>query len=118
MVDGDATLDGQINIDDYLAIDKGYQNEQSGTYTGPIGFFEGDFDHNGTIDFNDYALIDASYAAQGGGQAASEISLHTSEFGSAYTGALAADIAALPEPGSLALLGCGLITFCIRKRRN
>lgn len=118
LVDGDANLDGTISIDDYLAIDRGFAEYQTGTYAGTLGFFEGDFNHDGIIDFQDYAKIDASYAAQEGGQAASEISLHTSEFGAAYSAAFAADFAALPEPGSLAMLGCGLITCIMRKRRN
>ena len=57
---GDANLDGQINFDDYVALDNGFNN-------GLTGWANGDFNSDGEINFDDYVLIDASFNAQGGG---------------------------------------------------
>ena len=56
---GDANLDGQINFDDYVALDNGFNN-------GLSGWSNGDFNSDGEINFDDYVLIDASFNGQGG----------------------------------------------------
>ena len=55
---GDATLDGQINIDDYGHID---------TSVGLIsdGWFNGDFNYDGKINIDDYGIIDVNVGVQG-----------------------------------------------------
>ena len=50
---GDATLDGKINIDDYIAIDGGIQHALT-------GWSNGDFNYDGKINIDDYTLMDAA----------------------------------------------------------
>jgi hypothetical protein len=56
---GDATLDGKINIDDYVKIDSGI----AGGYT---GWVNGDFNYDGKVNIDDYTtVIDANIGNQG-----------------------------------------------------
>jgi probable HAF family extracellular repeat protein len=56
---GDATLDGKINIDDYVKIDSGI----AGGYT---GWSNGDFNYDGKVSIDDYiTVIDANIGNQG-----------------------------------------------------
>jgi hypothetical protein len=55
---GDADLNGRVNIDDYLRIDRGIAN-------GLSGYANGDFDYNGVITADDFMLIDRAFLAQG-----------------------------------------------------
>jgi hypothetical protein len=55
---GDATLDGQINIDDYTRID-------SGIAAGLTGWLNGDFNYDGKINIDDYTIIDGNLPNQG-----------------------------------------------------
>ena len=51
---GDATLDGKLNIDDYVRID-------SGISSGLSGWINGDFNYDGKVNIDDYATsIDAN----------------------------------------------------------
>jgi hypothetical protein len=55
---GDATLDGKINIDDYVKIDSGI----AGGYT---GWVNGDFNYDGKVSIDDYiTVIDANIGNQ------------------------------------------------------
>jgi autotransporter-associated beta strand protein len=57
---GDATLDGKINIDDYVKIDSGI----AGSYT---GWVNGDFNYDGKVSIDDYiTVIDANIGNQSG----------------------------------------------------
>src|SRR5207244_1974979 len=57
---GDATLDGKINIDDYVKIDSGI----AGGYT---GWVNGDFNYDGKVSIDDYiTVIDANIGNQNG----------------------------------------------------
>jgi autotransporter-associated beta strand protein len=57
---GDATLDGKINIDDYVKIDSGI----AGGYT---GWVNGDFNYDGKVSIDDYiTVIDANIGNQSG----------------------------------------------------
>jgi hypothetical protein len=47
---GDATLDGKINIDDYVRID-------TGLAAGATGWSNGDFNYDGKINIDDYTQI-------------------------------------------------------------
>jgi hypothetical protein len=56
---GDATLDGKINIDDYVRID-------SGIAAGLTGWSNGDFNYDGKVSIDDYiTVIDANIGNQG-----------------------------------------------------
>ena len=54
---GDANHDGEVNFDDYVLIDNGFNN-------GLSGFGNGDFNYDGAIDFDDYVLIDLAFNSQ------------------------------------------------------
>lgn len=91
---GDADLDGQITPADYLLIDSSVGNNMS-------DWVFGDFDYDGLAGTaSDYLLIDGGFAdfqingplvAQGVGQP-------------------------VPEPGSIGLIGLGLLTLARRNR--
>jgi hypothetical protein len=55
---GDATLDGQLNIDDYVKIDAGVAASMR-------GWSNGDFNYDGKINIDDYVIIDSNLPAQG-----------------------------------------------------
>lgn len=54
VADGDANLDGLIDIDDYFQIDIGYARALT-------GFAAGDFNYSGAVSADDYFLIDAAF---------------------------------------------------------
>jgi hypothetical protein len=56
---GDAQLTGDVNFDDYVRTDVGFN-------TGATGWVNGDFNYSGAVDFDDYVLIDVSFNTQGG----------------------------------------------------
>ena len=56
--DGDATLDGQINVDDYGRIDLNAP-------LGVSGWYNGDFNWDGKINVDDYGIIDFNVGIQG-----------------------------------------------------
>jgi hypothetical protein len=58
--EGDANLDGKVNIDDYGRIDANVG--QSGLV---FGWYNGDFNFDGKINIDDYGLIDSVIGAQG-----------------------------------------------------
>jgi hypothetical protein len=96
---GDATLDGKINIDDYVRID-------SGIAGGLTGWSNGDFNYDGKVSIDDYTqFIDPNIANQGPSLAPAMEFTDT-------------NAVAVPEP-SLAFVGglisCGLLR-CRRGR--
>jgi autotransporter-associated beta strand protein len=88
---GDATLDGKINIDDYVRIDTGLANDVS-------GWSNGDFNYDGKINIDDYTtVIDANIGNQ------DEVFFTAGSAGSAGS-----PVTAVPEPivsGLLILFG-------------
>jgi hypothetical protein len=56
---GDADFNGQVNFDDYIYTDNGFNN-------GLAGWLNGDFDLNGQVDFDDYILLDLGFNSQNG----------------------------------------------------
>ncbi len=96
--DGDMTLDGQINGDDYFRIDNGFANHLT-------GYENGDLNYDGRIDADDYFIIDANYGKQSLGI-----------FPSAGAPFSPGAIVAVPEPASLAIViaAAGLM----RRRRR
>jgi autotransporter-associated beta strand protein len=100
---GDATLDGKINIDDYVRIDNGIS-------AGLTGWSNGDFNYDGKVSIDDYiSYIDANIGNQtgvfptGGGV----------EGGGGVSG-----VSAVPEPASLGVLGIGAIGLMGSRRRR
>jgi hypothetical protein len=86
---GDATLDGKINIDDYVKIDSGI----AGSYT---GWVNGDFNYDGKVTIDDYiTVIDANIGNQSG-------VFPTASGGPASAGP--GGVSAVPEPGSLSAI--------------
>ena len=56
---GDADFNGQVDFDDYVRRDLGFNN-------GTGGWINGDFDGNGGVDFDDIALQDLGFNTQAG----------------------------------------------------
>jgi subtilisin family serine protease len=57
---GDASMDGRINADDYFRIDQGFLAQPANpTYR------QGDFNYDGRINADDYFLIDQAFLGQG-----------------------------------------------------
>jgi hypothetical protein len=83
---GDATLDGKVNADDYFLID-------NGRLTGMRGFANGDFNYDDRIDADDYFLIDSAFLA----------SKASVEF-AASAATAAATVSVNPEPTMLPLM--------------
>jgi fibronectin-binding autotransporter adhesin len=101
---GDTNLDGQVGGSDYSRIDSAYLANQSnpGEYT---GWFNGDFNYDGVIDGSDYTLMDNAFNSQGA-SLASEIATPTAE------------VAAVPEPSSVFLLGVVAAVMLGRRRHT
>ena len=93
---GDATLDGKINVDDYIKIDNGIA-------AGLTGWSNGDFNYDGKVNIDDYTtVIDANIGNQNG---------FVFPTGGGITG-----VTAIPEPVLLAPVGA--TALLMRRRRN
>jgi autotransporter-associated beta strand protein len=104
---GDATLDGKINIDDYVKIDSGI----AGGYT---GWVNGDFNYDGKVSIDDYiTVIDANIGNQNG-------TFFTSGGVAAGGGSGVTGVTAVPEPvaGSLLILPALAMLQRRRSRRT
>jgi fibronectin-binding autotransporter adhesin len=104
---GDADLSGSVNGQDYNLIDA-HNGPTSGATWG-----EGDFNYDGKVDGSDYSLIDNAFNQQGSGGLASSLSIvatNTSEVAGPST-------SAVPEPGSLSLLGMSALALLRRRRK-
>jgi autotransporter-associated beta strand protein len=101
---GDATLDGKINIDDYVKIDSGI----AGGYT---GWVNGDFNYDGKVSIDDYiTVIDANIGNQTG-------VFPTAAGGGADGGV--SGVTAVPEPASVGvILGVGTLAAGSRRKRR
>jgi autotransporter-associated beta strand protein len=100
---GDATLDGKINIDDYVKIDSGISAQLT-------GWSNGDFNYDGKVSIDDYiTVIDANIGNQNG------IFFTTGGISGGLSG-----VSAVPEPasgGALLMLSASLLTRRRRSRR-
>jgi hypothetical protein len=96
---GDANLDSQINIDDYIKIDNGIANALT-------GWVNGDFNYDGKVNIDDYTtVIDANIGNQSG-------TFPTSSGAPASAGPL---ISTVPEPTLFPLL---LLPILTRRRKK
>jgi hypothetical protein len=125
---GDTDFNGQVNFDDYVRVDNGFNNHLS-------GWVNGDFDYNGAVNFDDYVLIDFAFNSQNGtlGHALSVIDgseldrgslndpavrmvqQHLAEFGQDYATHFAA---AVPEPVSAAFVAISAVGLVTRRTRR
>lgn len=105
---GDLDLDGSVDADDYVLLDRGF-------VMGLSGWVNGDVDYSGTIDQQDYLLTDAAYIHQGAPMSPEFLALREAQFGSDYAAALAA---AVPEPGTLGLAVAALAAAGLPRRRR
>ena len=96
---GDATLDGQINIDDYVRIDDGISQQLP-------GWFNGDFNYDGKVDIDDYMVIDGVIGSQGPNIDP------TPGIGEGE------GISAVPEPSSALLVASAVGWVAARRRRH
>jgi hypothetical protein len=127
---GDATLDGKLNIDDYVRID-------SGIAAGLTGYANGDFNLDGKVNIDDYTqFIDLNIGVQGPPfpQSSGISGIHLASLASASMSAsassaasgvnmavssdpsLAGGVSAVPEPGLLIAPVAGVLF--LRRRRN
>jgi hypothetical protein len=99
---GDANLDGTVNFNDLLLLAKNYGKESK-------TWFEGDFDYSGNVNFNDLLVLAKNYGKP---------VPSSPEFGAAFNAEIASAFAAVPEPGTLGLIGLGIPALCARRRRK
>jgi hypothetical protein len=98
---GDATLDGKVNIDDYMQIDQGAS-------AGLSGWFNGDFNYDGMVNIDDYMLIDGTVVIQGPSLGSAAGVLDENE----------ENITAVPEPMMPAGIMILALTGVRRRRRS
>ena len=102
---GDANLDGKVDGSDYSLVDNAYLNERS-TGLPSSGWYNGDFNFDGVVDGSDYTLLDNAFNSQGASLAGQVLPL----------AAVTAQIAPVPEPTTLGLMG--LTSACLLGRRR
>ncbi|MEO6435564.1 MAG: phosphodiester glycosidase family protein [Tepidisphaeraceae bacterium] len=102
--DGDANLDGRIDIDDYGQID--FNTGSSGSV---FGYFNGDFNLDGKINIDDYGIIDFNVTAQTGTFLASTAAAPGASGPSAAV--------AVPEPAALSMILLASSALLRRGRR-
>ena len=98
---GDATLDGKINIDDYVKID-------SGASAGTSGWSNGDFNYDGKVNIDDYLIIDSNLPIQGPSLLA----------GSGVGESSGSQLSAVPEPAAVTGVLLAATLFGVQRRRR
>jgi hypothetical protein len=107
---GDANFDGQIDADDYAAIDKGRARAVANAH-----WVDGDFNYDGTVSAADYLLIDTAFGQQTGVLSPDFLAARQAEFGDAYVAQL---VAAVPEPATLGVIGLAASIWLSGRRRQ
>ena len=105
---GDANLSGNVDADDYFAIDSnyGHYNKTDLTLNAGLNYAKGDFNLDGIVNGDDFAIIDAGYVGQGAAFAAG-----------APAGAQGG-VTAVPEPGTFAVVSLAAMSLLSRRRRK
>jgi hypothetical protein len=91
---GDADLNGIVDERDLSRFSTGYADQRSASPLGLTGWAWGDFNNDGTIDERDLAMFSTAYANHGGPLSPG----------------------AVPEPGTLVLIGLGLAALRAGRR--
>jgi hypothetical protein len=109
---GDANLDGAVDGSDYTKIDAGFNADKivPGLLT---GWYSGDFNYDSKIDGSDYTLIDNAFNSQGATLGSNPLALVATE-----TAQIAGASSAVPEPGSLGIIGLSIAGLLPRRRRR
>src|SRR5437764_8317075 len=104
---GDATLDGKINIDDYIRIDSGIASSLT-------GWLNGDFNYDGKVNIDDYTqFIDANIGVQGAQFPTAGSALLAGSGSSGPSG-----VSAVPEPTTMLSLTTIGAAMSLRRRRR
>jgi fibronectin-binding autotransporter adhesin len=105
---GDADLTGSVDLDDFNLFLAGYQDPANVPQT----WIYGDFDYTGSVDLDDFNLFLAAYQANGAPLSALAGAVDETGLSAGDQQMMLAAIAAVPEPGTLGVLGmaaCGLL---------
>lgn len=109
---GDANLDGKVNADDLLLLDRGFAKNLA---AGTARWTDGDFNYDGIVNSADYLLADTAFGLHGGTLSPDFLADREARFGEAYVSGL---VAAVPEPTSLGLVGAAAAGLLGRRRRS
>lgn len=110
---GDVDLDGQITALDFAQMDAAYLRHRT-----DATWLNGDLDYDGDVDSNDFTLIDAAYRLQTKSSTPALEAAHARMLGLTPAEYTALVDQAVPEPGSLLILSCGLVLLGLTKKRG
>jgi autotransporter-associated beta strand protein len=106
---GDLNLDGKVNGDDYVLIDRG-------AAMGLNGWVNGDVNYDGVVTVADYFAMDTVFGTVGvAHEVAGLFAQREAQFGEGYVAALTA---AVPEPGLMGVVGMAVLAVGGRRRRG
>gem|GEM_PF-5391912 len=101
---GDLDVDGDVDIDDLIALDAGFLAYRSGSLSSPL-YHQGDLNYDRKINADDFFLADKAFAMQ------------TVKLGGTAGGRLSVS-QVVPEPGTLAIVALGSMGLMACRRRN
>jgi hypothetical protein len=96
---GDATLDGQVTLDDFNRLAANFGQQSGALWT------QGDFDYNGVVNLNDFNKLAGNFGLSAAGPDV------TPEDWAALG-------AAVPEPGAVGLVAAGMSLLLLLRRRR